>query len=300
QFLKSYENDKRPVCRTEQSQLHRQRRIVGGRSAEPDDFGYMVSLRKFLTGYVSPFPFCGGVMITDVHVLTAAHCLNDKTESMLSANVADYNFSSTSDRQNVIRNVSKLLQHEHYDKPSYKNDVALVTLSEPIEMQGTSFLAAILPPVNSDVTPGTTATVAGWGRLKYGGAKPDTLRQVDLPVVNRTECQKPLTHLVYDVMICAGGVEGQDACIGDSGGPLLVQAGNYKVVAGVVSFGKSCALKDVYGIYTRMGFYGPWVYSNTLNAGCKPAFNTDEDYPDAVSETTSQPKQPEVISDNNI
>lgn len=101
--------------------------------------------------------------------------VSSKTESMLSANVADYNFSSTSDRQNVIRDVSKLLQHEQYDKPSYKNDVALVTLSEPIKMQGTPFLAAILPPVNSDVAPRTTATVAGWGRLKYGEPVPTLL-----------------------------------------------------------------------------------------------------------------------------
>lgn len=239
-------------------------------------------------------------MITDVHVLTASHCLNDKNLTMLSANVADYNFSTTTDRENVILGVSRLLQHEHYDKPSYRSDVALVTLSKPVNLQGTSFMAAILPPVNSDVTPGSTATVAGWGRIKYGGAKPDTLRQVDLPVVNRTVCQKPLTHVVYDVMICAGGVKGQDACIGDSGGPLLVQAGNYRVVAGVVSFGKDCALENVYGIYTRMGFFGPWVYRNTLDAGCKPAFASEEGYPDTVSPTTTQSKPPEVISDNHI
>ncbi|CAN7984454.1 unnamed protein product [Ixodes hexagonus] len=253
-----------------------------------------------MPGHSSPFPFCGGVMITDVHVLTAAHCLNDKNASMLSANVGDYNFSSTTDRENEIRKVSRALQHEHYDKPSYRSDVALVTLSEPIKMRGTSYLAAILPPLNSDVTPGTTATVAGWGRLKYGGAKPDSLRQVDLPVVNRTECQRPMTHVIYDVMLCAGGVEGQDACVGDSGGPLLVQVGNYKVVAGVVSFGKNCALKGVYGIYTRMGFYGPWVYSRTLDAGCKPAFSSGEDYPDTVSQTKVEPSLQVIVSDNNI
>ncbi|CAN7984456.1 unnamed protein product, partial [Ixodes hexagonus] len=202
-----------PVCPTEASQSHRRRRIVGGRSAEPDEFAYMVSLRKIVPGFPAPFPFCGGVMITDLHVLTASHCLNDKKASELSANVGDYNFSSTTDRENVIRDVSRGLQHEHYDKPSYRNDVALVTLSEPVKMRGTLLLAAILPPVNSDVMQGTTATVAGWGRLKYGGDRPDSLRRVDVPVVNRTECQRPLNHTVYDVMLCAGGVEGQDACI---------------------------------------------------------------------------------------
>ncbi|CAN8023346.1 unnamed protein product [Ixodes persulcatus] len=65
EFLKSYQNDNRPVCQTEASQLHRRRRIVGGRSAEPDDFGYMVESRIVSDGIRDVWPglFCSGIML---------------------------------------------------------------------------------------------------------------------------------------------------------------------------------------------------------------------------------------------
>lgn len=260
----------------------------------------MVSLRKNGSGIVEPFPFCGGVMITDRHVLTAAHCLNNKTVLMLSANVADYDFSRTDDAANAIRGVTSFIQHEEYDVPTYRNDIALVTLSEPVPLETGLVTSAILPPVNSDVTQGTIGRVIGWGRILYGGEKPNILREVDLPVVNRTACQKPMQHKIYDLMICAGGIEGKDACIGDSGGPMLIQVDNSYIMAGIVSFGKKCGLKDVSGVYTRAGLYTAWVFQHTLDASCKPAFTDSPNYPDSEYQDLSKPTLPPVISNNNV
>lgn len=87
---------------------------------------------------------------------------------MLSANVADYDFSRTDDAANAIRGVTSFIQHEEYDVPTYRNDIALVTLSEPVPLETGLVTSAILPPVNSDVTQGTIGRVIGWGRILYG------------------------------------------------------------------------------------------------------------------------------------
>lgn len=131
------------------------------------------------------------------------------------------------------------------------------------------------------------------------GAKPTTLQKLCMPSVNRTECQRPLTHKVNENMICAGGREGQDACVGDSGGPLMVQVENYDAICGIVSFGKKCALKDVYGVYTRVGLFVPWLYANTRDAKCKPYVSDGENYPD-LNDGTTKPALPEPVPDNHI
>lgn len=45
-------------------------RVVGGSNASPGQFPYIASLRRVLTGS----HFCGGVIINNAYVLTAAHC----------------------------------------------------------------------------------------------------------------------------------------------------------------------------------------------------------------------------------
>lgn len=300
-FLNEYEADKRPVCPTALPDNHRSKRIVGGRAAEVLEYPYAVSIRKNLkTRKSKPFPFCGGALITEQHVLTAAHCLNRKPVKILSMNIGDYNLATTDDTVNYIRAVSAFKQHEAYDVPTYRNDIAVIYLNESVPLGENDLETAVLPPLNSDVTPGTVARVVGWGRMRYGGPKSTLLRKVDMPVVNRTTCQRPLKHKIYRPMVCAGGMEGRDACIGDSGGPMLVQVSNYYVVAGIVSFGKKCALKDVYGVYTRLGLYGPWIYRKTLDAECKPAFTADRDYPWRSYDGLDELEMPPEISDNDI
>ncbi|KAK8772420.1 hypothetical protein V5799_024335, partial [Amblyomma americanum] len=295
QFWKIYNADERPLCPSAASEQHRSRRVVGGRDAgEPVPF--MASLQKNVTGLSKPFPFCGASMLTERHLVTAAHCLKNKTASMLSVNVGDYNLSATDDANNIVRNLLSFLQHENYIIPTYDNDIAVLTLIDPVPWE--SLTTVVLPPVNSDLAQDTTVCVMGWGRLQYEGAKPTTLQKLCMPSVNRTECQRPLTHQVHENMICAGGREGQDACVGDSGGPLMVQAGNYEAIVGVVSFGKKCALKDVYGVYTRVGRFVPWLYEHTRNATCKPTISAEADFPDI--ETTTKPALPEPVADNHI
>lgn len=291
-FWQEYNADKRVICPSAATEAHRSRRVVGGRDAgEPVPF--MASLQKNVTGLSAPFPYCGASMLTEKHLVTAAHCLKNKTASMLSVNVGDYNLSSSDDAPNIVRNVASYKQHERYIIETYENDIAVITLTEAVPFE--SLTTVVLPPVNSDLPEGTTVCVMGWGRLEYEGAKPTTLQKVCMPAVNRTVCQRPLTHRINESMVCAGGREGQDACVGDSGGPLMMQLDNYEVICGVVSFGKRCALKDVYGVYTRVGLFVPWLYEKTRDATCKPAVGEA-----GPVDATTKPALPEVVSDNHI
>nr|ADY39492.1 putative trypsin/chemotrypsin-like S1/S6 peptidase [Hottentotta judaicus] len=157
------------------------------------------------------------------------------------------------------------------------NDIAIVEFI-PVPL-GRNLKAAILPPQDAELSPGTVCTVVGWGRTSYEGQRSPILQQVDVPITSRKECQKNLFHIITPNMLCAGGIEGKDACLGDSGGSLLVRVENHYVSCGVVSFGKNCALPNISGIYTDLSRYTDWIYEKTRNAGCRPRIFDKENYP---------------------
>ena len=105
-------------------------------------------------------------------------------------------------------------------------------------------------------------TVAGWGVTLEGSlVLSSSLQEVNLPLVNLTQCREALGEAVTDNMLCAGGVLGQDACQGDSGGPLMGTDPDTDRVylAGVVSWGVGCAREDLPGVYTRVSRYTHWI-----------------------------------------
>ena len=84
-----------------------------------------------------------------------------------------------------------------------------------------------------------SAVVTGWGRLYHRGPQPDILQEVNVTTITNQECRASYSQdRITDHMICAAG-DHQDACRGDSGGPLAVlgQDGSYTQV-GVISWGK--------------------------------------------------------------
>jgi secreted trypsin-like serine protease len=95
-----------------------------------------------------------------------------------------------------------------------------------------------------------------------GGSTSDLLRKVEIPIVANGVCNSPQSYAgrISENMICAGHTEGgKDSCQGDSGGPLIVRKGTGFVLAGVVSWGRGCALADFYGVYARAARYRDWI-----------------------------------------
>jgi len=250
----------------------RQTRIVGGTVTEVNEYPWQVGL----VGSGGSRPFCGGSVIGDRWVLTAAHCTGSSSIQVL---LGEHDTSSSND--NVVRkNVVRVIDHPSYDRSTLDYDFSLLQLDSAIDFASNEHIRPVcLPSDDSNTYAGQQATVTGWGTTSSGGSTSSTLREVVVQVLTNTECTNKgyTTSDITANMICAG-VEagGKDSCQGDSGGPLVssgsgdgVTAGqNYEQI-GVVSWGYGCAVARYPGVYARTSKVISWINSNTSGS-----FNT--------------------------
>uniref|UniRef100_A0A482Z7J7 limulus clotting factor C n=1 Tax=Hickmania troglodytes TaxID=489260 RepID=A0A482Z7J7_9ARAC len=270
--------DNRPECDCGSSIRSVGTRVVGGQDAVRGRFPYATGL-MFRTYGAQPRrmeldqTFCGGTLITDRHILTAAHCVHGKSPWDLSLNVGDYDIATRNETPNVFREVTAFVKHPDYAAAAFRNDIAVVQMDRPVDWNS-GIKAASIAGRDVPLSPGTKVTVYGWGRLQYGGGRPSVLQSLELPVMSREECQQRYHTIITDNMLCAGGETGHDACIGDSGSGLTVRLDNEYALVGVVSFGKKCALPHVAGVYTRVPNFVDWIYEQTRDAACRPCIAT--------------------------
>jgi secreted trypsin-like serine protease len=249
-------------------------RVVNGQPAVAGQFPFVVALvdaERFEREGAFQAQFCGGSLTTPTTIVTAAHCIvdektgrQDDASSMLVA-IAE-NLKATGIR--VVR-VSSIAVHPEYDPVMVKNDVAVLTLSEPV-----TDIPIIMPMRPGDVSdylaPGSPVSVVGWGNQSINGSSyPEAMRQGALVVFPDGACgrNEPYTigSITFDgfnwdeakpaLMICAAGVTQAgkviDACQGDSGGPLVGGEGAGLRLLGVVSWGEACGTRHP-GVYTRI------------------------------------------------
>ncbi|XP_064110683.1 proclotting enzyme-like isoform X2 [Macrobrachium nipponense] len=235
-------------------------RIVGGQPADPQEWPWMAALlRNGATQY------CGGALITDRHILTAAHCVDGFDQATIKVRLGEYTFGQTGDARHVDFNVAAIRMHESYDRNTYINDIAIMTLDRT-----TDFNADIWPvclPDGDESYVGQIATVTGWGTIYYGGPVATTLQEVTVPIWTNADCDAAYSQDIIDNQLCAGVREGgKDSCQGDSGGPLLLRQGNENrwAVIGVVSWGIRCAEPENPGVYTRVSKYKTWIRNNAV------------------------------------
>ncbi len=238
-------------------------RIVGGQEALPGAWPWMAAL--VYSDSISTFygHFCGAALIRPNWLLTAAHCVEGLRPSEVEAVVGVHDLRNDS----VTRiDVREILMHPDYDPYSLDADIALVGLSRSL-IDGTVGLIS-----SGNSLTGETAITMGWGYTDPDRLSPsETLQQVSLPIVSNWTCNAafndyagyPYTDPITVNMVCAGEVRGgKDACIGDSGGPLIVMEGGEWRLAGLVSWGEGCAEPDLYGVYTRVGELLDFINAN--------------------------------------
>lgn len=212
-------------------------RIVGGDKAKVNEFPWMARLSYFNRFY------CGGMLINDRYVLTAAHCVKGFMWFMIKVTFGEHDRCKDTIRPEtrfVLRAISQTFSFSNFD-----NDMALLRLNDRVPI--TDFIKPICLPTNRDEKyVGRTGTASGWGTLKEDGKPSCELQYVDVPVMSNADCVNKTSYtekMISENMMCAGylGVGGKDSCQGDSGGPLatLRDDKRYELI-GVVSWGNGC------------------------------------------------------------
>ncbi|XP_045763666.1 uncharacterized protein LOC123866256 [Maniola jurtina] len=226
-------------------------KIVGGSEVSIKDFPYQARLViETGEGYFG----CGGSIISDTYILTAAHCLTGANKLFVRVG------SVNADEGGDLIESTDFKQHPKYNSSVYDFDVGLVRLPSAIAFDNTK-RAIRLPVRKTSIPAGTRVTVSGWGATSENGEGSDTLMAVTVPALSNTRCRASYRALTQN-MVCAGVPQGgKDSCQGDSGGPAVVR-GN---LGGVVSFGYGCARPGFPGVYARVASppIRDWIKQNS-------------------------------------
>lgn len=205
--------------------------------------------------------FCGGTLIAQKWVATAAHCVDGGMQPFQLAVLPGILSLKDPGAKRVA--VKRIVVHPQWNPSTTDFDIALLELDSAVP---TSPKAKAVPIASTQADPavGAKLTVSGWGATKEGGPGSVILLTADIPVVSRETCNKAASYDggITGNMICAGREQGGiDSCQGDSGGPAITGAGANPVLAGVVSWGTGCARREKYGVYTHVGRLSGWIKS---------------------------------------
>lgn len=240
--------------------------IVGGNVTKPGEFPHMAAI-GWRDGGREMFD-CGGSLISERYVLTAAHCyveLNGVFPSFV--RLGDQNLVRTDDGAKPRDvDIERFIRHESFvRKQGLYNDIALIKMRE--EVRFTNFIrpACLYDRMEVDAD---QAIATGFGLTEDHGDKSDELLKVSLNIYGNQVCQqgyansRQLRKGIMESQLCAGSVAGgQDTCQGDSGGPLqITKQENHCVfyLVGITSFGQTCGSR-VPAIYTRVAAFLDWI-----------------------------------------
>ena len=232
-------------------------KIIGGTNANIADFPWQVY-------YISGPYLCGGSIIDQNWVVTAAHCTKDSNGNPIPASSMQIKVGSSTTSGGKVYNVSNVIVHLGFNSQTLINDIALLKIAGPINYTNATPIKLVSPyDVAAGATdPGVMSWVTGWGLIRVNPQTlPSNLQMVQLPIVSNAQAAI-VWGTIPSTDIMAGYLTGnKDACNGDSGGPLVVPVNNEYKLAGLVSWGSSNC--DTYGGYTSVSALETWILTNT-------------------------------------
>ncbi|XP_071759965.2 elastase-1-like [Centroberyx gerrardi] len=236
-------------------------RVVGGQVASYKAWPWQVSI-QFYSGS-SYHHFCGGTLIRRGWVMTAAHCV-DRRQETLRVVLGEHDLNRN-DHTEQYRSVSHVTIHHNWNGNSISsgNDIALLRLSSDASLNSYVQLAP-LPPFEQILPHNNLCYISGWGRTSTGGSMSAQLRQAYLPLVDHNTCTSSgwWGSTVKTSMVCAGG-GAESGCNGDFGGPLSCNVNGRYYVHGIASFvsGMGCNAPKKPTVFTRVSAYINWMDS---------------------------------------
>ena len=185
--------------------------IVGGEEVDPAcpdcKYPFMVSV-QYNGGWGGTGHFCGGSLVREDWVVTAAHCVQGESASNLKVKIGMHDLDGTTGSE--TRYIDQVIVHSGYSGWSLNNDYALLHLTEP-----SSFEPIQLVTAEEHHEEPVMATVMGWGATSSGGWGSDELLEVDVPMDD--DCGAYPNGDITNNMVCAGDSNGgEDSCQGDS------------------------------------------------------------------------------------
>lgn len=238
-------------------------RITGGDFATANQFPYQAALIITLPTEQS---FCGGSLISNNFILTAAHCLDTATMATVILGAHDVSQSTENSRSIQLIMPRNFITHAGYNSTQYQNDIALIHLNSPVTVNNFIQILQLPRLAQVDTTfTGSSAVVSGWGRyLDTVDLLSDVLRYVNLSVLDNSGCSPFFGTAITPMKVCTSGANRVGPCGGDSGGPVVIEENGQKVQIALVSFsvGFGCQLGWP-TVHTRVSRYLDWIASNT-------------------------------------
>lgn len=231
-------------------------KITGGSNAAISDFPWQVFLE-------SEVFTCGGSIISNQWIITAAHCTRDEYNVKIPASAMDVIVGANNPRNSLQGKkyyVSEVIPHESFDVSTLENDIALLKLKEPIDYPNAVPIKLISAKdaAAGATDPGVMSWVTGYGITHVDPVTyPSTLQKVQLPIVSNAQATLVWKKIAATDIMAGYRNGNKDACTGDSGGPMVVSVNGENKLAGLVSWGSSNC--DTYGAYTRLSLFESWI-----------------------------------------
>ncbi|CAF3227069.1 unnamed protein product [Rotaria sp. Silwood2] len=252
-----------------------QSRIINGDEAIPYSWSMIVSIRYncFRDGNIKAH-CCGGTILNEYYILTAANCVDQiDHSSILSHNITiAAGIHNLTEINQTIRRVDQIFIHPKYAGQAqlYKNDIAILHLAEPLDLDTNPFIARTCRPPRANSpeyvlrypSNGSILAAVGWGTFdKLAFRKPQLLQQLSIYAIDHNDptCARSIGHV--NVQFCGGLYEGgKGICYGDTGGPIFQWLGDRWEQVGISSYVMNgCASVGYQSVFTRLVSFYDWI-----------------------------------------